>query len=378
MAELSLIKGQVEQLQISERYDSGGAMKEAKGLGFLRIVAEMGDAVTRHSFAKQVDSVISEKIVQNIFLIHAGAHVQDVLDLAREQALRETPDRDAMLRRMQSAQAFSSVMLDESGKLRPNAQVLTEKWAKMASQSTEAQEFGKFNAAKDARLALVVAVLELAMLGKAGYDAKIKADDKSKVVLASAVMSLGAAAVDVYANVVKGALEESSHTFQRFKLMGGVLGGVASILSVAAIYLEAEGYEKEGKVRLYRLATANLWVSGFAGFFNLATSLSYCGLWLTSVAERQASQRAGLVLLTRFGASAARQLAMYRLLLMGFGLGLNIAALGIQCLIWYFSDAELETWCGKCAFGKKRETGWTLKRQSEEFASAIYLTGNLS
>lgn len=114
---------------------SAGAMKEAKALAFLKIFASVGDRIMLQGVARRIDSVISEKVFQSLFLLKAGAHVDAVLDLVKEQALREAPDRFAMIRRIQSAKAFAEVMDDGTGKIRPNAEVLREKWSKLLRET---------------------------------------------------------------------------------------------------------------------------------------------------------------------------------------------------------------------------------------------------
>jgi len=354
---------------------SDGAMLEAKGLGFLKIFATAGDRIFPGAVAKKVDSVVSEKIFQSLFLVRAGAGVDDVLALAREQAWRETPDRFAMIRRMQAAKAFANVMEDSDGRLRPNAQVLQERWAKLAKGADMVGSDGRFNAAKDARLALVVAVLEVFNLSKVGYDASVKQDPKSAVVLGSAVASLAAAAVDVYANVVKGSIDEASMTFQRLKFTGGVLGGVASLGSVATAWIDAQKYADEDRKNLYRLAIANASASLLGGTLSALATLSYCGPWLLAVAERQAARRAGIAVATKLAAAAAMRLVFFRATLMGAGLAFNLVALGVQVAIWKLTDDELQAWCEKCPFGKKRDKSWSIKKMIEEFYKATYAVG---
>lgn len=354
---------------------SGGSMKEAKTLGFLKIFAAAGDCIMPNFVSKRIDSVISEKIMQNLFLLRAGAHVDDVLELVKEQAMRETPDRYAMIRRIQIAPAFANAMEDSNGKLRPNAEVLKEKWSKLIKNADTAGADGRFNAVKDARLAAIVAVLEAIYLGKAGYDMNVKKDAKSLVVLGSSAAALTSVAIDVYANVVKGALEETSLTFQRLKFYGGVFGGIASIGGTIAAAMDAEKYKEEGKTTLYKLAVANATVMGLAGLANNLVTLSYCGPWLLAAAEKQAAKRALIAGATRMAAAAAARLVMFRAILMGVGLGLNIVALGIQILIWKFSDNELQIWCEKSVFGIKRDKTWSIKILREEFYKATYAVG---
>jgi|GEM_PF-1252869 len=354
---------------------SGGTMKEAKWLGFLRIFASAGDRILPGTIGRRVDSVVSEKIFQNLFLLRAGAHVDDVLDLAREQAIRETPDRFAMIRRMQAAEAFANVMEDEKGKLRPNAEVLQQKWAKLAKNADVAGKDGRFNAAKDARLALVVAVLEVFNLAKCGYDANVKKDSKSLVVLGSSIAGLAAAGTDVYANVVKGTLDEASLTFQRLKFFGGVFGGISSILSIRASWSEMENYEREDGVVLYSLAASNLFFSGLGASANALATLTYCGPWLATVAEQQVARRAVIAAAARLAAAAATRLLAFRAILMGVGLGANLLVLGVQIAIWCLKDDELQKWCEQSPFGLKRDHTWDIEKENAKLYEAVFALG---
>ncbi len=40
------------------------------------------------------------------------------------------------------------------------------------------------------------------------------------------------------------------------------------------------------------------------------------------------------------------------------GIGFSVASLAITLAIWYFSDDALQTWCERCAFGKKSKEGY--------------------
>lgn len=353
----------------------GSSMKVVSMGGLDKLLVSVGDVICRGTFARRVDSVIGEKVVQSLFLLRAGAHLDDVLALVREQALRENVDRHAMIRRMQAAEAFANVLEDDTGRLRPHAQVLREKWQKLADNADKADAMGRFNAAKDARLAAVVALLEAVNLAKSGFDASVKTDAKSLVVLASGVASLAAVSTDVYANVVKGALEEGSHTFQRLKFIGGALGGAASMGAMLSAWIDAHTYKAAGHDDLYSLAMANFWLTAGAGAANTLTALSYCGPWLSEVAERQARRGLATVVVTRGAATVAARVALYRAVAMAAGTTLNIAALGIQCLIWYVSDNELQAWCANCAFGLDREEAWTAEKQRAELFDALRATG---
>jgi len=355
--------------------DSKGAVKEAKGLGFLKIFAGMGDRVLPAFAAKRFDGVISEKVFQSLFLLRAGAHVDDVMGLVREQAAVESIDRFAMLRRIQTAEVFANSMQDSSGRWRPNAEALRQKWANLAKNVDTAGSDGRFNAAKDSRLALVVAVLEAFNLAKTGYDASVKQDAKSMLVLGSAVASLTAAATDVYTNVVKGALEETSLTFQRLKFVGGVLGGGASIGGSISTWVDGQKYKDAGQANLYRWAMTNFVAGALGSAFGTAATLSYCGPWLVAVAEKQSAKRIAIAGATRLAAAAATRLAVYRAVLMGAGLALNLISLSIQFAIWYLTDDELQSWCEKCPFGQKRESKWTVEKMIEELYKATYAVG---
>ena len=53
-----------------------------------------------------------------------------------------------------------------------------------------------------------------------------------------------------------------------------------------------------------------------------------------------------------------------------------VAVVAIQFLIWYFSDAELQTWLEKCAFGRKpANPAWNAGKQSDEFETALKVMG---
>jgi hypothetical protein len=369
-------KGQSVSNTLIKASAPNSGMKSASMAGVDKLLVTVGDRVLGTAFAKKVDSVISEKIVEAVFLIRAGAHVDDVLELVETKAKVECTERWAMMRRIYGAQAFASVLDDGTGKLRPTAQVLTEKWNKLAANASKADDTGRFNAAKDSRLAFVVALLEAYNLAKCGYDAGTKQDAKSMVVLGSGVLSMSAAAVDVYTNVVKGMLDESSVTFQRFKLLGGALSGVASIGSGVASLIDMKAAVENTQYGMAALNFSSFVATSAGGLANFAATFSYCQPYFLAAAERQAvSGLAMRAAATGVAAQAAKKLVLYRATLMVAGLGLNIVALGIQAAIWHYSDDELQAWCEKCAFGTKRDKDWSAKLQQEALYKATYLIG---
>jgi hypothetical protein len=342
--------------------------------GIDQLLVSVGDRVLHNVFAQKVDSMVSEKVMQSIFLLRAGAHAGDVLALVETQAKVEKLDRLAMMRRMYSAQAFTSLLVDDAGN-RLNATALADKWNKLTQSANTPDSSGKFNAAKDARLAFVIALLEGFNLAKSGYDAGVKKDAKSMVVLTSAVLSMGAASVDVYTNVVKGMFDDKMIAFQRFKFLGGALSGAASIGSSVASLIDAWHSGHEGKTGLATLNVSNFFVTIGGGGANFLATLTYCGPYLTKVAERQAAKGIAGAAVTRFAAGLGTRWLMYRAVFMGVGLSLNIVGLGIQVAIWQFSDDELQVWCEQCAFGKKRDKQWSEKTQANQLFHATYAYG---
>lgn len=64
-----------------------------------------------------------------------------------------------------------------------------------------------------------------------------------------------------------------------------------------------------------------------------------------------------------------------RILFMSAGTWLTVGIFGIQVFIWIFSDDDLQPWCEQSAFGLKRDSGWTPKRQMDEYTEALKSVG---
>jgi hypothetical protein len=340
----------------------------------------IGDKVLGNSFAKKVDSVVSEKVMQTLFLLRAGGHVDDVLDLVETQAKLESIERAALMNRLRTAQAFANVMEDGSGKLRPNAEVLGKKWEKLAANADKAASDGRLNAAKDARIALVVALFEAFNLAKCGYDAGVKRDGKALVVLTSSVMATVSAGLDVYTNVVKGTLEEASMTFQKLKFLGGALSAGASFFSAGVAFMDYQKASSDGHKNLARLYLTNSILTFSGGIAGVLTTLTYCGPYLANVATKQGlragANAAARAAAARAAAALAVRWAMYRAAFMALGLGLNLIALGIQLAIWRYTNNELQDWCEKCVFGIKRKEGSkNIEQQMNDYFKATYAIG---
>jgi hypothetical protein len=60
-----------------------------------------------------------------------------------------------------------------------------------------------------------------------------------------------------------------------------------------------------------------------------------------------------------------------RILFMSVGTLITIGVFTIQVFIWVFTPNQLKSWCDACAFGKKRDKTWTVKKQSEELTKAL-------
>jgi hypothetical protein len=246
-----------------------------------------GDRIFAQFFSKKVDSFIGEKVLKTMFLLRVGLEGKDVLALVEEEAKLEAIERQQVLRRLEATAAFVNLLEDEHGKIRPSAEVLQQRWQKLAEAADVADSKGVFNAAKDARIALVVAVLEAFNTAKTLRKAYEKPDAKSILGLATAVSGLTAAVTDVAANITKGFYGDASMTYQRMKFVGRSLSSVASLGSSVSSGLGAADALSE---RRYIDAALNLLLTVFSAASSavgLIAALTYCGPFPEKIAKRQ-------------------------------------------------------------------------------------------
>jgi hypothetical protein len=307
--------------------------------GLDKLFITLGDALLK-PFARVTDTV-NEKVIQTILLLRSGTSVQAATLLVEAQARLEPVSRARMIERINTAKLFVSA--EESAE----RAALKSRWAALKPTADVAGVKG-FSAIKEARLGVVVAILEGVNLWR--LSEQVTPDPKVQLQLLAAKMATSAACLDITASAIKGlsSLSDKATSFQLFKIAGGVLSGGASFIGGTLDWKAAEKLRSEQKYSMMVLYGFRSSTQFLGGAISMVVGLSYAAPLL----EKAAIRFAGNIVVNSLSRAAAWALAA-RAGLMLAGLGFSVATLAISLAIWYFSDDALQDWCEECAFGSK-------------------------
>lgn len=334
-----------------------------KNAGVDKLMMTAGDTVFKWLGLNRLGDFVGEKVIQNIFLARAGVSDVDAMALVRLQARVEGLDRQQTLERLRTARTFQAA--NDAISRQAGNRALREMWG-----SLRPVDKGR-TGASGMRITVVTGLIELVNFGKL-----MSASDKTTKTYAQLVASaaaLSAAIIDVSV-IPYSLLGKRSRGFQKWKLYGGMLSGVASFIG-AGIDFDAsvDNYEQR------RYAITGMYV--VKGLLGLGAT---GGIALTTIATsapllKRVAQRAGyriVIVAVEQVSSAVAKATVARVL--GFLAGWEVALIivAIQLLIWYFTPDALEEWCETCAFGKKSfGTPFTApKPQEEAFTKALLET----
>lgn len=347
-----------------------------KSRGLEKILATVGTRFL-YPFANAADSC-NGLAVKWILAVRAGASPAIALRIATYEIKRNAADADELLRRLRNNRYY--IPLDEAADASQKKKA--ELWEKLVKEADVPDAAKKsFNAARDARLSLVVAIFEMHNLyksmGKLGAD---PADPALKALLWAAILGTGSAAMDLASVYVKGihTLKDASVGFQALKIAGGGLSVAATFVgSYLDIGTGIDAY-RESK---YRISTL-YWVRGGFQFVNgilaIMMTLSYCSPMMEAFGKRLVERAGSSVVKAAAGElakhAAARVLAMRAALFLAT-IEVSIFILAVTILIWTFEDDLLEKWCKRSAFGidRKRErlAFTSAEKQASELATAL-------
>lgn len=334
----------------------GVRIKPINTRGIDRIVITFGDQIFRAFRINRVGDFLSEKLIQHIFSIRAFVDPVDSLRLVATQAKKQNLANADVLRRIQTAKAFLDMEVPSS----QQAGSLGEAWDKFkASQDAPAN-------LKDARLALIVMLIESGNCAK--LIAESDGSDKTKAMIAASAMSMAAAVLDIASVPAKSLWANESATFQKLKLFGGLLGGLASFVGAGVDFDSSVNEYRKGHMGLVVLYGMKSFAGGVGGLLTGGTAFTYgAGIILRLTGRTALAQSARVA-----GGTAARIIAA-RILLMSVGAWITVITIGLQLIIWAAEDKDnaLQIWCDQCAFGKKRDKGWSPKRQMELFDQSV-------
>lgn len=341
----------------------GATLKPINTRDLDKLATTVGDAVVRHFKIDGLADHLSEKIIQHMFSVRALVDTNDSLALIVAQAANEPESRGQLLRRLRSASTFLAA--DSPEIKTAQAENLKAAWGKFKQTSDKAPQ-----AMKDARLAIVVMLIEGLNFQKLLGDCVTKNDAKSWWSLAASGMTITSGLFDVASVPAKNLFGAESWSYQKMKLYGGVLSVGATAVGV---WFDVSATEKSRDRQQYLLATlyglkALLGVASIG--LTAATSFTYAAPLIGRLTGRAVYAGAARAV----GARAAAIIAT-RILFMSAGAWITVGAFTIQVFIWAYTDDDLQSWCERCGLGKKRDTSWTASKQTSELTEALKAVG---
>lgn len=293
--------------------------------------------------------LVNEVLLRTMLLVRSGGTVSAALGLGASDAAANCQERAELIRRLKNQVFYQGAAA--SAEYEEKAR----KWAALRGdvEAPDAKR-GNFNAARDARLALIVAVFEAYNLYKANAEAaKSPGNEKVLAALTAAKFATAGAALDVTSNWVKAlaGAGDKAVSYQALKLGGGALSAVASGYG-AALDFEALGKEKDaGDYRMATLYFMRGWFQATGAVLGSLTALSYCSPLIEAFGKKFGERMIGKLI-----TQAAARLLLARAALVFASLEVSIFLLFLTFIIWGFSDDDLQKWCDRCAFGLKRKT----------------------
>ncbi|PTU65037.1 hypothetical protein DB032_08920 [Chromobacterium sp. Panama] len=206
---------------------------------------------------------------------------------------------------------------------------------------------GHLSVVKDARLTLLVMMIESVYLGRL-----LLQNEKDSAVyasLAASAMALTAQAIDVISLPLSQVMQagEQARSIQRLKLVGGLLMAASNAIGVYQDNLAIDAAREKGQtliLNLYRIKFAAgavaLGVSGLSTF-------TYAAPLIMRVSSNVVIADTAAAL----GARATAVLAT-RIIFMTAGSWISLTIFAIQGLIWVLEDDDLQIWISQTPFGK--------------------------
>lgn len=298
----------------------------------------------------------SEKMIQHLFGVRALLTPAESLKLINVQVANEPAVRSQLLKSLRESKAGS---LSAAKELKTKqSEALGKAWKDFNETNAKAA-----NSMRDARLALLIMLVEGVNFSKLLNDCLTKNDKKSWLSLAASGMTISSALFDLATVPVKAVAKGAgdSWSFQRLKLIGGVLSTLAASLTAYIDVNEAEKKRAQGERLVSSLYLLKAFVGGTGAVLTFATTFTYSAPVLGRMLGRPALGTAARVA----GGRAAAIIAT-RILFMSVGAWVTVVAFGIQILIWVFSRNDLEIWCARCTFGVDGKSDERYKSVNEQ------------
>lgn len=337
----------------------GPLPRAMKNAGIDKLMMTAGDTAFRWLGMNRLGDFVGEKIVQNIFLMSTGISDADALALVRQQARYDGVARDVALQRLRTARTFLEA--NEAIANEPSHKVMRDMWSKVRPANGR-------NGSTTMRITVVVGLIELWNFKKL-----ISATDKTAKTYAQLIAStatLSAAVIDI-AIVPYQLAGKKAFGFQKWKLMGGMLGAGAAFIGASIDFNDAVERREKKQYKLMVLvgikSALGFTAAGAAVITAIATSAP-----LLKIVGRRLGMNVVVVAVDGI-ASRVAVASVARVLGLLVGWEIAIVLVGIQLLVWYFTPDALEEWCETSAFGR-RTFGTPLdepKKQEEGFIAAL-------
>ncbi|WP_439893595.1 T6SS effector BTH_I2691 family protein (plasmid) [Ralstonia sp. 25C] len=294
-----------------------------------------------------VDTV-NELALRTLLLARSGVSAEAAKAVAVQDAMHYAADRQMLVRRLMNQDYYLSQAAQADYEAR------AAKWKALRTnvEVPDASRGGSFNAARDARMALIVAVFEAFNLYKAREQAaKSPKSEKAQATLAAAKLATVAAALDVTSNWVKALAGAGDRAvgYQMLKLAGGALSATASGYGAMLDFHETGASESSADYRMMILFGIRGTFQATSAVLSSLTALSYCSPLIETFGKRFGERLIAKALTT-----AATRLLLARAALVFASLEVSVFVLAVTFIIWYFEDDALQKWCDRCAFGLKR------------------------
>jgi len=218
----------------------GAPIRPVKTYGADKVAISAGDRIVKHFRIDTLTDHASEKIIQHVLSIRAFVDPKDSLALIEAQAAGDAQSRAQLLSRLHTAKTFLAA--DTPAIKTVQSEALRIGWARFKATDTDAPA-----AIKDARLAVVVMLIEGVNFSKLLGDCATRNDAKSWWTLAASGITISSALFDVASVPAKALFKADSWTYQKLKLFGGVLSGAATAITVGIDVSEAVKAERAEK-----------------------------------------------------------------------------------------------------------------------------------
>jgi hypothetical protein len=338
-----------------------------------KLLMTASDGLARAFRVRGLGDYVSEKIIQHMLSLRALVNEQDSIDLIKAQVAAETPKegqpslRRQTINRIRTAKTFLAADTPEIKTAQ--TEQLTQAWSKF-----KAQDSAKYTAAiKDARLALVVMLIEGINFQKLLAECYTKGDQKTYFTLAASGMSIASNLFDIASVSAKNLSGVESWSFQRLKFSGGMLSAGATAIGAYYDFEDAGTAELKGNTGIAFAYYGKFIFGGAGALLTLGSGFTYSALWVGRITG---SAVAGAALKTV--GITAKAIIERRIFFMAAGTWITVGTFTIQCFIWKFTPDALEDWVSLCPFGENRQANAAYKdatQQREALGKALVEVG---